>query len=106
MKRRIIVTICTVLVMCFSVFSNVALASEIQGIKEEIIIEPNIMLPRDKTITITYASREEVKDTYYYREYSENDEGWWSGTLYLDNIQMISGERCRATYKGKIYFSY
>ena len=106
MKRRIIVTICILLVMCFSIFSNVALASEIQGMKEEAIVEPNIMLPRDKTINVTYGSREEIEDTYYYREYSENDEGWWSGTLYLTNIQVVSGGRYRATYKGKIYFSY
>ncbi|GFN35271.1 hypothetical protein [Tepidimicrobium xylanilyticum] len=106
MKRGTIVVICMLLVMCFSIFSNVALASEIRDRKEEVIIEPNIMLPRDKTIYIIYASKEEAKDTYYYREYSENDEGWWSGTLYLTNLEKISGGRWRATYKGKIYFSY
>jgi hypothetical protein len=92
--------------MCFSVFSNVALASEIQNIKDDSIIEPNIMLPRDKTVVVTYGSVEEVEDTYYYREYSENDEGWWTGTLNLTNIQVLSDKRCRATYEGKIYFSY
>jgi len=64
------------------------------------------LAPREKTIHVTYASREEIPDYYNYREYDNVNEGWWAGLLPLRNIKVLSGGRYRATFEGTIIFSY
>ncbi len=99
-KRNIIM--CLLLVICFLAFANTAFAKGIETKN----IEPNAMLPRDKTVVVNYGSFDDIEETYYYREYSSNDEGWWTGTLRIKHIDALNGGRYRVTYEGKIYFSY
>lgn len=105
MNRKVNMLLTVLLAICLMISPNVSFADGAERI-EISKIEPNALLPREKTIYVTYASRQEVPDYYPYEEYDDVNEGWWTGFLTLRNIEVLSGGRCRATFRGTIIFSY
>ena len=87
--------------ICLLTSSNISFAEEAE-IKKFTTVEPNAMLPKQKT----YTSLGNIPDYYSYREYDEANEGWWTGMLPLDDIEVVSVGRYKAIYKGTIMFSY
>ncbi|SHH64325.1 hypothetical protein [Clostridium grantii] len=73
------------------------LTNPIQNNIEASIIEPNIVVSKQKTITKYYSDYSSIPEVYPYSEYI--DGMWWTGYLYLQSTQR-SGSGWLATFSG------
>ncbi len=68
------------------------------------IVSPRFAYDYEETITRTYSSKADIKETYYYEYFSNDWNCWFRGTLKLQSTTQ-KGKKFIATYTGTMYGS-